>query len=225
MAHPYAPLSPGDRELENRNIENPSGDIMESPRFAGDTDGDSTFERSSGAFPPRSVSPLVESKHESGAPEYDLESFKNRKKQPYPSKSQSTVSIPSSIHDPAGPGSWYLEIGAVMLSFLALISTLVVLHYEDGKPIAQYSFYFSLNTVTSILGTTAKTSLAFALAACMGQGKWNWFRSRGSELVGFQRFDEASRGPWGSFKFLWWSQLRLVTQLPLIGRSQSTNSF
>jgi Protein of unknown function (DUF3176) len=116
--------------------------------------------------------------------------------------------IPGSAHDLAGPGSWYLEIGAVILSSGALTLAMIALWYKDGKPITQYTFYLSLNAVISILSTIAKASLAFALTACMGQAKWNWFRSHRSALIGFQRFDEGSRGPWGSIKFLWWLRLR-----------------
>lgn len=213
MAHPYTPLSPGENEHDGIP-EYQSGDISESswlsrsehlqPSDQGDEV--STLGRSSGAFPHRSISPLAESIHESGTPEYMLESFQTGEKPPQVHTTLS--SAPPSLHKPAGPGSWYLEIGAVILSFLALAAAIIVLRYEDGKAITQYTFYLSLNTVVSILGTIAKSSLAFALAACMGQGKWNWYRSRRSELVGFQRFDEASRGPWGSIKFLWWLRMR-----------------
>lgn len=217
MAHQYTPISHRERERGVDQItEDTSGDISESTWFGGgdhlhpsdSVDDGSTFGRSSGVFPPRSISPLAESTHESGEPEYTLESFQTREKQP---QARTTLSsIPSSVHDPAGPSSWWLEIGAVVLSFLALVAAIIVLWYEDGKSIYQYTFYLSLNTVISILGTITKSSLAFALAACMGQGKWNWLRARRSELIGFQRFDEASRGPWGSIKFLWWLRMRCV---------------
>lgn len=221
MAHLYTAIPPGEDE-HDRIAEHQSGDISElswishgdhlQPFDSGDEV--STFWRSSGVFPHRSISPLAENIHDSGAPQYTLESFQSGEKPP---QARTTFSsVPSSVHDPAGPGSWYLEIGAVILSFLALAAAIIVLRFEDGKPITQYTFYLSLNTVISILGTIAKSSLAFALAACMGQGKWNWFRSRRSELVGFQRFDEASRGPWGSMKFLWWLRMRYVLLRSLI---------
>ena len=211
MALPYAPLLPTDREHAGSITNDHSGDTSELIEFGGtsfhlrplsiDAAGTSTISRNSAT-----ASLRARSIRESDSPEPTQESFHSRETQ---SVSQATFFlVPTSVHDPAARGSWYPEIGAVILSCLALTAAVIILRYEDGKPITQYAFYLSLNTVISILGTVAKSSLTFALAACIGQDKWNWFRSRRSELLGFQRFDEASRGPLGSLKFLWWLRMR-----------------
>lgn len=194
MALPYAPLLPTDREHAGSITNEHSGDTSELIEFGGtsfhlrplsiDAAGRSTISRNSAT-----ASLRARSIRESDSPEPTQESFHSRE----------------TVHD---PGSWYPEIGAVILSCLTLTAAAIILRYEDGKPITQYAFYLSLNTVISILGTVAKSSLTFALAACIGQDKWNWFRLRRSELLGFQRFDEASRGPLGSLKFLWWLRMR-----------------
>jgi hypothetical protein len=104
--------------------------------------------------------------------------------------------------------SWSFEIGATVLSFLAMISIIALLYVHDGRSLREWKFFLSLNTLISILGVICRTSLAFAMGACIGQQKWNWLRSRQDQLVAFPRFDEASRGPWGCFKLLYWLKAR-----------------
>ncbi|KAK8004349.1 hypothetical protein PG989_004068 [Apiospora arundinis] len=54
----------------------------------------------------------------------------------------------------------------------------------------------------------SKTSLAFAVSSCIAQAKWNWYRRGQDNLLVFERFDEASKGPWGSFRLLGTIRLR-----------------
>jgi hypothetical protein len=100
--------------------------------------------------------------------------------------------------------SWLLEIGALVLSIGSTIATIAVLASQNGKPLSDWRFVTSLNTVISTLGALSRTFLAFTLSACIGQQKWNWFRCRQDELIGFERFDSASRGPWGSVGLILW---------------------
>ncbi|KAH0430437.1 hypothetical protein CcaCcLH18_07817 [Colletotrichum camelliae] len=109
------------------------------------------------------------------------------------------------------PGSqyhWILEICAVILSILALAAIAILLPLYNNKPLSTWSFQYSFNTVVSILGATSRATLAFAVSACISQGKWNWFRRRDDTIMVFDRFEEASRGPWGGIRLLWWSRLR-----------------
>ncbi|KAF5497715.1 hypothetical protein CGCS363_v007756 [Colletotrichum siamense] len=109
------------------------------------------------------------------------------------------------------PGSqyhWILEICAVILSILALAAIAILLPLYNNKPLSTWSFQYSFNTVVSILGATSRATLAFAVSACISQGKWNWFRRRDDTIMVFDRFEEASRGPWGGVRLLWWSRLR-----------------
>jgi hypothetical protein len=98
--------------------------------------------------------------------------------------------------------SWGLEIGALALSIGSTLTITAVLFSWDTQPLTDWHFVTSLNTVISTLGAIARISLAFAISACIGQQKWNWFRIRQDRLKTFERFDEASRGPWGSFILL-----------------------
>lgn len=111
------------------------------------------------------------------------------------------------------PGShtWTLEISAIALSIAALVAVAVLLPLYDNKPLTKWNFFLSFNTVISILGATSRAALAFAIGSCISQGKWNWFSRRDDSIMVFDRFEEASRGPWGSVRLLWWSKMRYVS--------------
>lgn len=105
---------------------------------------------------------------------------------------------------------WIFEIAAIIVSIGANVAIIVILYLEDGKPQAAWNFVLTLSTVISALGTLARTSLIFALSACIGQQKWNWLSKKSDSLVAFEMFDEASRGPWGSSRLFLWLRGRQV---------------
>ncbi|KAK5659920.1 hypothetical protein OQA88_13384 [Cercophora sp. LCS_1] len=103
--------------------------------------------------------------------------------------------------------TWALEIGGLTLSIAATVAAAVVLWLYDGHPLEKWGFFaLSLNTVISALGVVSRASLAFVLSSAIGQHKWNWFRKQHDGLGVFNKFDGASRGPWGSLGLLWWSK-------------------
>lgn len=104
--------------------------------------------------------------------------------------------------------SWSPEIATMLVSLGSIVSIAALLKHEDRKPLSEWSCMFSLNTIVAILGTLARSTLAFALSACMGQQKWNWLRKKMDSCVAFERFDEASRGPWGAVRLFLWLQIR-----------------
>ncbi|KAL3306442.1 hypothetical protein RB213_010575 [Colletotrichum asianum] len=114
---------------------------------------------------------------------------------------------------PSGQYHWTLEIGAIGVSISSLVAILILLPIFQNQPLASWSLPVSLNAIISVLGATSRASLAFAISACISQGKWNWFRQRHDNVMVFDRFEEASRGPWGSFRLLWWTKLRHWTAL------------
>lgn len=99
--------------------------------------------------------------------------------------------------------SWTLEIWALVLSIAALVTATALLSAYDGKPLSQWAFFFTFNTIISILGTVSRVSLAFAVGACLSQGKWNLFRRKNDYMISYDRFEEAGRGPLGSARLLW----------------------
>ncbi|CAI4214456.1 unnamed protein product [Parascedosporium putredinis] len=91
--------------------------------------------------------------------------------------------------------AWLLEIGSILLSIGALLAAIVVMAVQNGKPVVDWTFPASINTVVSTLGVISKVSLAFTISACLGQQKWNWFRQHQGNVSLFEVFDSASRGP------------------------------
>lgn len=104
--------------------------------------------------------------------------------------------------------SWIFEIIAVIVSSGAVIALVVVLYRENGRTLSSWTLAVTLNTVVATLGTLARTSLAFVVSACIGQQKWSWLRRRPDSLVAWERFDEASRGPWGGARLFVWLRAR-----------------
>lgn len=109
--------------------------------------------------------------------------------------------------------SWVLEIIAIIISVAAIVSIIALLHRENGRPLSAWKLAITLNTIVAALGTLARTTLAFALSACVGQQKWNWLKRKPDVLVAWERFDEASRGPWGGARLLVWLRARYVLSL------------
>lgn len=95
------------------------------------------------------------------------------------------------------PSPWLLEIGALLASALSLAAAVGIMASQNGKPVAEWKFPTSINTVVAVLGAISKATLAFTISACLGQHKWNWFKARDDKLGLFEKFDDA-RGPWGS---------------------------
>ncbi|KAI0830977.1 hypothetical protein F5Y06DRAFT_203004 [Hypoxylon sp. FL0890] len=100
--------------------------------------------------------------------------------------------------------NWNCEVGALVLSFSALATLVAILVYVDGRPLGKWNSALPLNALVSGLGAVSRTSLGFVISSCLGQVKWNWFKKRPDNLIAFDRFDDASRGPWGSLWLIIW---------------------
>ncbi|RTE77754.1 hypothetical protein BHE90_007760 [Fusarium euwallaceae] len=119
---------------------------------------------------------------------------------------------------------WSLELGSLLLSLLSFACLVTLLFVYDREPISKWTkFPLSLNAVISILGAITKASLAFVVSMCLSQCKWNWVGNFAEPLVDFDRFDAASRGPWGSGRLLvsmvrrpHWASLGALAALILI---------
>lgn len=100
--------------------------------------------------------------------------------------------------------NWAWEIAALCLSISTVSILVTLLVCVDGTPLDQWNFFISLNALISILAAVSRASLGFTISSCLAQAKWNWFRKRSDSLIGFDRFDDASRGPWGSLWLIIW---------------------
>lgn len=105
--------------------------------------------------------------------------------------------------------TWALEYIAIFLSIFTTIALILLLIFADGKPVSRFNATFlSFNTIISILAALIHAALAYAIGSCLAQEKWNWYKTQPDTLAGFERFEQASRGPWGSLWLLLWINIR-----------------
>lgn len=94
---------------------------------------------------------------------------------------------------------WLWEFVSMGLSALCLCAIGLLLACYNGQALPkEWPLGFTLNTYIAILSAFFKYTLAIPVDTAMGQLKWIWFRSAPKPLMDFEKFDEASRGPWGS---------------------------
>jgi Protein of unknown function (DUF3176) len=83
--------------------------------------------------------------------------------------------------------------------------------YNNRRLPTYWPIGITLNAEIAILSAIFKYTLAVPIDEAMGQLKWIWFRGESPrQLIDFERFDEAARGPWGSLCLVWHSKARFV---------------
>ncbi|KAI0414483.1 hypothetical protein F5X98DRAFT_243630 [Xylaria grammica] len=93
---------------------------------------------------------------------------------------------------------WWWEISAAVLSLLSICLIITLLSNINDLPLSRWILPIQPNSILAVLTTVAKTSLLVPVTACIGQLKWRHFILQPRPLDQLQRFDNASRGPWGS---------------------------
>lgn len=98
---------------------------------------------------------------------------------------------------------WLLEIISWTLSALCMTAIIVVIYVYSGKSApTNWPLGLTLNTFISILSKVASAALLLPASEALGQLKWSWFQGGSKKMWDFEIFDNASRGPWGSFLLL-----------------------
>jgi hypothetical protein len=140
-------------------------------------------------------------------------------KRPETSETQPMTERPwgKTKHLLSGNDTWFWETAAVILSLAAILGLIFVLRHVDNKPQTSWTFKFTPNTVVSLLSTTSRSSSLVSISAVIGQEKWMWFGlgslkgfRQDTRLIDLQIFEDASRGPLGSLRLLWFTQMRCV---------------
>ncbi|KAL1877905.1 hypothetical protein Daus18300_002258 [Diaporthe australafricana] len=111
-----------------------------------------------------------------------------------------SVAVPSASR-PSFP--WTFEAGYLVVAIAALTATVAVLakFHNQEQPHWPYADMLNLSALIAILATLLRSMITLILEALIGQLKWYWYR-RAHPVAHLQAFDEASRGAWGSSKFL-----------------------
>ncbi|KAI1121392.1 hypothetical protein F5Y10DRAFT_288501 [Nemania abortiva] len=106
---------------------------------------------------------------------------------------------------------WWWEIGGSLLSIISVGLLIPVLTLVDNKPIEAWPYSIRPNSCISVLTTIAKTAMMVPISSCLGQLKWDHFQYHPNPLDHLRFYDDASRGPWGSFVLIASGRLRVVT--------------
>ncbi|CAI6323300.1 unnamed protein product [Periconia digitata] len=97
---------------------------------------------------------------------------------------------------------WLLEIISWWVSAICMaiiVGTLI--RYREQKP-PRWISGLTLNTFIAVLSKISGAALILPISEGLGQLKWSWFRGDSKRMWDFEIFDNASRGPWGSFLLL-----------------------
>lgn len=98
---------------------------------------------------------------------------------------------------------WLLEIVSWILSAICMGTIIGMLIFFKGKrPPPISTLDLTLNTYIAVLSKVASAALLLPTSEALGQLKWSWFRGGSKKMWDFEIFDNASRGPWGSFLLL-----------------------
>lgn len=101
---------------------------------------------------------------------------------------------------------WLLEILSWLFSAICMAAIIGVLIYLQGDSLSRWTLqgktHLTLNAYISILSKMAGASLILPVSEALGQLKWSWFLEHSNKIWDFEIFDNASRGPWGSFLLL-----------------------
>ncbi|KAF2736279.1 hypothetical protein EJ04DRAFT_575428 [Polyplosphaeria fusca] len=103
---------------------------------------------------------------------------------------------------------WLVEIISWSLSALCMAAIIIVLHFYQHQPLPRWPLGLTLNAYISVLAKVASAALLLPVSEALGQLKWNWFQTKknkykeSKKMWDFELFDNASRGPWGSFMLL-----------------------
>lgn len=113
---------------------------------------------------------------------------------------------------------WAWEWLAILVSFLAVVTSTVVLFLFDDRPIPAWSWSsggISVNAILSLLSTMSRASLLVPIDECMGQLMWLWFSKRERRLADVEVYNQASRGPLGALVLFWKQKgLYVITNEP-----------
>ncbi|KAJ4294270.1 hypothetical protein N0V90_007960 [Kalmusia sp. IMI 367209] len=102
--------------------------------------------------------------------------------------------------------SWAWETVSIIWAILCLIANIIILVYMSDKSLNSWNFVIGPNTLVGVFSTLSKAALVTTITECISQLKWLHFQESEKPLTDIQKFDLASRGPYGSlvfFSLLW----------------------
>lgn len=108
------------------------------------------------------------------------------------------------------PRGWTIEVISSVISVAAFISIVVVLSQYNQHTNPSLPLGITLNTLLAFLTAVSQSCFLNPVIQGLSQMKWNWFVGRDRPLGDFEKFDNASRGSWGSILLVFNTKGRLV---------------
>ncbi|KAF2874039.1 hypothetical protein BDV95DRAFT_470180, partial [Massariosphaeria phaeospora] len=97
---------------------------------------------------------------------------------------------------------WGLGTLCCCLVIGALLGIIITTRNYNHKPIPDWPYGLTINTIIAAYSVVIKTAAGLVLAEGISHLKWTSLE-RPSSLRSFMVHDEASRGPWGAVSLLW----------------------
>ncbi|KAI1173341.1 hypothetical protein F4777DRAFT_589898 [Nemania sp. FL0916] len=113
-----------------------------------------------------------------------------------------TVSDPSHSHDNKAHKKPTMFRYILECCISSIIAVVIFTANSNGMHLSDWESEMSPNTIISALATLAKTFIQPVLAEGINQAKWLYWWKIQRPLSNLSIYDDASRGPWGSLKFL-----------------------
>ncbi|KAI1430193.1 hypothetical protein F5Y12DRAFT_722466 [Xylaria sp. FL1777] len=111
---------------------------------------------------------------------------------------------------------WLWEFASWFTSTLLLAGVVLTLSLHQNQPLPEWPFGITINALISFLSSLSTSALIVVVTSIIGQGGWAALTSTKRPLQQLDVYDGASRGPMGSFLFLFQTRLNLVSVGPLI---------
>ncbi|KAF2430986.1 hypothetical protein EJ08DRAFT_206013 [Tothia fuscella] len=109
---------------------------------------------------------------------------------------------------------WIWEFFSWCMSALCISGIALVLGLYNNKSVpASWPLGITLNAYISVLSAVAKYALAVPVDEALGQLRWLYFARRPKRLIDFERFDDATRGPWGALALLVYTKAKTLASL------------
>ena len=96
---------------------------------------------------------------------------------------------------------WLPEIASFLFALLALVAIVILLAARKDKPLPNWPSVLNINSLVAIFSSISKAALLLSISGCIGELKWIWF-AKPQRVSDFDRFDSASKGPWGALLLL-----------------------
>ncbi|KAI1474230.1 hypothetical protein F4774DRAFT_342965 [Daldinia eschscholtzii] len=103
--------------------------------------------------------------------------------------------------------AWKFQLLASLVCSSSLVGLAIIAANFSEHPLSDWPLAFiSINGIVAILTALLKGPLMVLIADSISQAKWLWFTREGQagrQLIDLELIDNASRGPWGSFIWLY----------------------